>query len=81
MPVVMQVLNTSYIIQSKNEIVKEVFLFCSFEGFRFPGFIKHNKLKFSSALEFEETNQSIRIGRGAWPTRDHGKKRFSPPVF
>ena len=39
-------------IQSKNEIVKETFLFCSIEGFRFPGFMKHNKLKFSSGLEF-----------------------------
>ena len=27
------------------------------------------------------TNQSIKIGRRAWPTRDHGKKRSSPPVF
>ena len=27
------------------------------------------------------TNQSIKIERGAWPTRDHGKKRSSPPVF
>ena len=27
------------------------------------------------------TNQSIKIGRGAWPTCDHGKKRSSPPVF
>ena len=26
-------------------------------------------------------NQSIKIGRRAWPTRDHGKKRSSPPVF
>ena len=32
--------------------MKETFLFCSIEGFRFPTFIKHNKLKFSSALEF-----------------------------
>ena len=46
-PVVIQV-----IIQSKNDIVKETFLFCSIEGFRFPRFIKHSKLKFSSALEF-----------------------------
>ena len=34
--------------------MKETFLFCSIEGFRFPGFIKHNKLKFSSAFEFED---------------------------
>ena len=27
------------------------------------------------------TNQSIKIGRRAWPTRVHGKKRSSPPVF
>ena len=27
------------------------------------------------------TNQSIKIGRRAWPTRDLGKKRSSPPVF
>ena len=27
------------------------------------------------------TNQSIKVGRGAWSTRDHGKKRSSPPVF
>ena len=27
------------------------------------------------------TNQRIKIGRRAWPTRDHGKKRSSPPVF
>ena len=27
------------------------------------------------------TNQSIKIGRREWPTRDHGKKRSSPPVF
>ena len=27
------------------------------------------------------TNQSIKIGRRARPTRDHGKKRSSPPVF
>ena len=27
------------------------------------------------------TNQSIKIGRRAWPTRGHGKKRLSPPVF
>ena len=27
------------------------------------------------------TNQSIKIGRRAWPTRDLGKKRPSPPVF
>ena len=27
------------------------------------------------------TNQSIKIGRRAWPTRDHGKKRSSLPVF
>ena len=27
------------------------------------------------------TNQSIKIGRGAWPTRDHGNNRSSPPVF
>ena len=47
-------------IQSKNEIAKETFLFCSIEGFRFPGFIKHNKLKFSSALEF------LRCFAGAW---------------
>ena len=40
--------------EDKNEIVKEKFLFCSIEGFRFPGFIKHNKLKFSSAFEFED---------------------------
>ena len=26
-------------------------------------------------------NQSIKIGRRAWPTRGHGKKRSSPPVF
>ena len=26
-------------------------------------------------------NQSIKIGRGAWPTSDHGKKRSSLPVF
>ena len=39
-------------IQSKNDIVKETFLFCSIEGFRFSRFIKHNRLKFSSALEF-----------------------------
>ena len=51
-PVVIQVMNTSYVYQSKNEIVTETFLFCSIEGFRFPGFMKHNKLKFSSGLEF-----------------------------
>ena len=39
-------------LQSKNEIVKETFLFCSIEGFRLPGFMKHNKLKFSGGLEF-----------------------------
>ena len=27
------------------------------------------------------TNQRIKIGRRAWPTRDHGMKRSSPPVF
>ena len=27
------------------------------------------------------TNQSIKIGRRAWPKRDHGKKRSSSPVF
>ena len=27
------------------------------------------------------TSQSIKIGRTAWPTRDHGKERSSPPVF
>jgi len=27
------------------------------------------------------TNQSIKIGRRPWPTRDLGKKRSSPPVF
>ena len=27
------------------------------------------------------TNQSITIGRRAWPTRVDGKKRSSPPVF
>ena len=27
------------------------------------------------------TNQSIKIGRRARPTRDHSKKRSSPPVF
>ena len=27
------------------------------------------------------TNQSIKIGRRAWPTRDHGKIRSSPPVL
>ena len=27
------------------------------------------------------TNQNIKIGRRAWPTRNHGKKRSSPPVF
>ena len=27
------------------------------------------------------TNHSIKIGRTAWPTRDHGKERSSPPVF
>ena len=32
--------------------MKETFLFCSIEGFSFPRFLKHNKLKFSSALEF-----------------------------
>ena len=32
--------------------MKETFLLCSIEGFSFPRFLKHNKLKFSSALEF-----------------------------
>ena len=27
------------------------------------------------------TDQSIKIGRRAWPARDRGKKRSSPPVF
>ena len=27
------------------------------------------------------TNQSTEIARRAWPTRDHGKKRSSPPLF
>ena len=63
MPVVMQVMNTSYNIQSKNEIVKEAFLFCSFEDFGFSGFIKHNKLKFTARLNLKMFCECLAVER------------------
>ena len=38
--------------------------------------------KFYAWTHLSNLNQSEhKIGRGAWPTRDRGKKRSSPPVF
>ena len=54
--------------------------------FPFPNLSRKDRSDSASRVPHEHTcqiltNQNIKIGRTAWLTCDHGKKRSSPPVF